>query len=184
MDDEDGDGQMQQQLAQLLRLLPAFGRVGVNGLHDDLRDLVVGIDGRGERFVGRLVLEGQTAVVVKLIEDHAHGVGIRRFVQRGHSVVQLWGRIGAAVLVRQGRVAQSVQRDEAQVADAVALFLGQEDVGGLQVHVQASRLTADGERGAQVKTKIDRFQMGDRIAADVLIRRLDMPSSWILNMVR
>ena len=144
-----------QRLAQFLRLLPALGGVGVNGFHDDLRDLVVGIDGRGERFVGRLVLEGQAAVVVELIEDHAHGVGVRRFVQRGHGVVQLRGRIGTAVLVRQGRVAQRVQRDEAQIADAVAFFLGQEDVGGLQVHVQASRLTADGERGAQVKTKID-----------------------------
>ena len=118
----DGDGSIVdgialhvggQRLTQLLRLLPAFGGVGVNGLHDDLRDLVVGIDGRGERFVGRLVLEGQTAVVVKQIEDHAHGVGVRRFVQRGHGVVQLRGRIGASVLVRQGRVAQRVQWDEA-----------------------------------------------------------------------
>ena len=161
-----------QRLAQFFRLLPALGRVGVNGLHDDLRDLVVGIDGRRKGFVRRFALEGQAAVVVELIEDHANGVGVRRFVQRGHGVVQLRGRIGTAVLVRQGRVAQRVQRDEAQIADAVAFFLGQEDVGGLQVHIQASRLTADGERGAQVKTKIDRFQMGDRIAADVLCQRM------------
>ena len=120
-----------QRLAQLLRLLPALGGVGVNGPHDDLRDLVVGVDGRGEGFAGGFVLEGQAAVVIELIENHAHGVGVRRLVQRGHGVVQLRGRIGAAVLVRQGRVAQSVQRDEAQVADVVALFLGQEDVGGL-----------------------------------------------------
>ena len=120
-----------QRLAQLLRLLPALGGVGVNGPHDDLRDLVVGVDGRGEGFAGGFVLEGQASVVIELIENHAHGVGVRRLVQRGHGVVQLRGRIGAAVLVRQGRVAQSVQRDEAQVADAVALFLGQEDVGWL-----------------------------------------------------
>ena len=159
-----------QGLAHFQRIAPAVIRLGGNGLHDDLRDLVVGVAGGGKRFLGSPVPERQLTVVVDLVQQHAQGIGIHGLIEGIHGIVDFRGGIGADVLFRQGSELQGVQLHKAQIADAVFLILGQEDVGGLQIHIQVSGPAADGQGGAKIQAQIHRLLMGHQIAAQEFVQ--------------
>ena len=139
----------------------------MDGLHDDFCQLIVCLDRGGQSFFGGAALEGQGAVVIKLIQNHAQGVGIHSHIHGSHGIKQFRRRINAVILLRQGCVTQGVQGQEAQVANAVFFLVGQENVGGLQIHIQGTGLPTDGQRIAHIQTQIHRFQMGNRIVADI-----------------
>ena len=140
-----------QSLAQVGGTAPASLGIRIQGFQNDLRQLIVRIDGGREAFLRGLVPVGQLAVIIELVEDHAHGIGIRGEIQGLHGVEELRGRIPALVFFRQGGIAQLVQRDKAQVTDAVLLLVGNEDISGLQSHIQRACLTAHRQGGAQIK---------------------------------
>ena len=130
------------------------------GLHDDLGHLLVSIGGRCQFFHRGLILEGQNAVVVDLIQDQTQCVSIGGAVDGGEHIVQLRCGVAAAVLAGQSGILDGIQADEAQIADLVILVVGNEDVVGLQIHVQMTGTAAGGQGCAQVQTQIDSFQMG------------------------
>ena len=69
------------------------------------------------------------------------------------------GDVEAAAPVRQGRELQRVQGHKAQIPNIEILLAFQENVAGLQIHIQITGFPADSQGGAQVNTHIDRGKM-------------------------
>ncbi len=137
----------------------------MDGLHDDLCDLIVGIAGTGQFFGRGLVLEGEIAVIVDLVQQHAQGVGIRGFVNGIHGIMKFRCGVLADKLGRQGVELQRIQLYKTQITDAEFPFVGHKDIGRLQVHIHVTGAAADSQGGAEIQTQVHSLQMGHEIAA-------------------
>ena len=110
------------------RVVPTVAGIGGNGLHDDLCDLVVGVQRSGQGRLGGIGFAGKLTVIEHLIEDHAGGVGIDRLIQCGKGVILIRGSIRTAVFAGKAGVLETVQLDKAQITDAVFPVIGYENV--------------------------------------------------------
>ena len=120
------------------------------------------------RFQG---LSRQTAFVIDLIQDHAHGICIHSIVEYLHIILYFPGGIGAAVFAGKGGEGQGIQFYKPQIADTVLLLSGKEDIGRFQVNIHVSGPAADGKCCTQVKTQVDSLQMCDGLFAHITQKR-------------
>ena len=149
-----------QGMAHFLRIFPTGFRIGMNCPHNDLRQLVVGIQGRGKGLFRGAAVEGQLTIIIQLVQNHAHSIGIRREIEGIHGVPQFRRGVVAAIPVRNGSVFHGVQGNETQIADAVFFLVREVNIAGLQIHIQRPGLTAHGQRGAEIQSQVNGLQMG------------------------
>ena len=160
-----------QGLAHFDGVLPAVSGIGGAGFENDLGHFVVCVHGGGQLTGGRMVLEGKLTVVVDLVQDQTHCIGIGSGIQRRQGIMELRGRIAAAVLGGKAGVFQGFQIHKAQITDAVFPLTDEEDIGGLQIHVHIACPAADGQGRAQIQAQVHSAQVGHSIAAQELLQR-------------
>ena len=179
-----------QRHAHLVRgLVAVLGLVGA-GLLDDLRQLVVGIEGRGQGValesagigglgVGLLVLKGGVVAVVDPVEDHAQRVDVHRGIQTADEVAELRGGIAAAVLLGQDGILHIVRGDQAEIAQQEAARIREIDVAGLEVSVNEAFLAQGGQGHAEVDAHIDAAQMGDGVLLQIVLQGVPLGQDGI-----
>ena len=160
-----------QRLAHFGGIGPALLRIRMNGLHNDLGQFIVCLSRRGKRLFRGFPLEGQAAVIVQLVQDHAEGVGVRGHVNRGHGIIQFRRCIGTVIFLRQCGIAQGIDFDEAEIADPVFFPVGKEYIGGLQIDIQGACLAAHGQCVAQIQAQVHSLQMCHGMMADITLQR-------------
>ena len=119
---------LDQGLLHLVRVLIAVFRLECTRLVDDLRHLIVGVHRRGQilardaelvRCLGRraLVLERRVVTVIDAVEDQAHGVDVRRRLDRPDEAEQLRRGIRREHVLRHRAVFQLFDLRNAEIAE-------------------------------------------------------------------
>ena len=172
-----GDG-----LLELLGRLVAVLLLEGAGLQNDARQLVVGVDGRGQGLTGHaqlirhglpgvLVLKGTVVAVVDAVEHHAQRVQVNGGVGRGGDVGQLRRGVDTDVILGKTGVFHVLQGHQTQITQQETARGHQVDVFGLDVPEEITGLTAGGNGITQIQGEVDGPEIGDGAHGKVVAQR-------------